>query len=400
MKILYVHQYFRTPEEGGCTRSYFLAKGLVDHGHQVVVITAHNSLRNVKNVDGIEVHYLPVSYRNEFTFFRRIYAFLRFVRLTKKEVREISRIDLAYVMTTPLSTGLIALFLKKQLGIPYFFEVGDLWPEAPIQLGYIKSAVVRDSLYRFERKCYFHANKVIALSPSIRNYIESVSPQTKVNVIPNLSHCDQFEVHHNLRIFTKNDPLTIGYFGAIGKANHLVYLIECARSCQIHDLPVKFKIMGAGSEKRKIRLLAKDLPNVEMLDFGSADQVREQLDLVQAVYVSFKDVDILGSGSPNKFFDGLAAGKLTIINFNGWIKDLVVTHKTGFYHHPHRPDEFGKKIRVFLDNPELLRLYQRNSRNLAEQYYDRELQIQKLLKIVNNEKKISISDSEVYILTA
>jgi len=35
MNILYIHQYFKTPDEGGSTRSYYLAKGLVDNGYEV-----------------------------------------------------------------------------------------------------------------------------------------------------------------------------------------------------------------------------------------------------------------------------------------------------------------------------------------------------------------------------
>ena len=38
VKILYIHQYFRTPQQGGGIRSYHLAKGLVDAGYQVEMI--------------------------------------------------------------------------------------------------------------------------------------------------------------------------------------------------------------------------------------------------------------------------------------------------------------------------------------------------------------------------
>ena len=42
MKVLYIHQYFRTPDEGGAIRSYYLAKGMVDNGIEVELITSHN----------------------------------------------------------------------------------------------------------------------------------------------------------------------------------------------------------------------------------------------------------------------------------------------------------------------------------------------------------------------
>ena len=88
MKILYVHQYFKTPQEGGSIRSYYLAKGLVDAGHQVTMITTHNETYEVRNVDGIQVHYLPVNYDNKLGFFRRLFAFWKFVRLAKPYSQE------------------------------------------------------------------------------------------------------------------------------------------------------------------------------------------------------------------------------------------------------------------------------------------------------------------------
>ena len=41
--ILYFHQYFNTPEMGGSTRSYEIAKGLVKLGHKVTIVTSLQS---------------------------------------------------------------------------------------------------------------------------------------------------------------------------------------------------------------------------------------------------------------------------------------------------------------------------------------------------------------------
>ena len=139
MRILYIHQYFKTPEEGGSIRSYYLAKGLVDAGHEVTMVTAHNGPYEVKKIDGVAVHYLPVPYDNSFGFAQRLWSFWSFVKLAKKEAKSLPKQDLAYVMTTPLTTGFIATYLKKELNLSYYFEVGDLWPEAPIQMGVIKN---------------------------------------------------------------------------------------------------------------------------------------------------------------------------------------------------------------------------------------------------------------------
>lgn len=400
MKILYIHQYFKTPEEGGSIRSYYLAKGLVEAGHEVTMITAHNSAYEVKKVDGINVHYLPVPYDNSFRFFKRLWAFWMFVKLAKKEALQLSKHDLAYVMTTPLTTGFIATFLKKELNLSYYFEVGDLWPEAPIEMGAIRNRWVKKWLYSIEKRFYFEAEKVIALSPAIRNYIERVSPNTRVYVIPNMADCSFFEAEYSVGDFSENNQFQITYCGALGKANHLEYFLDAARQSREAQLPVHFNIIGYGSELKRLKSLSKRSKNISFYPHSSKHCVKNLLSKSDAVYVSFKDVKVLNTGSPNKFFDSLAAGKLTIINFEGWIKNVITKNKCGFHHNPYSSTEFVRKLQVFLASPELLARYQRNGRKLAELYYDKDKQITKLLKILNNEYKFEVADSEVFILTA
>ena len=89
MKIIYIHQYFKTPQEGGAIRSYYLAKGLVDDGFEVEMITAHNesTYRNV-SIEGINVHYLPVPYDNGMGFVQRVLAYIKFIQKSKKEIKK------------------------------------------------------------------------------------------------------------------------------------------------------------------------------------------------------------------------------------------------------------------------------------------------------------------------
>jgi hypothetical protein len=48
MKILYLHQYFKTPDEPGGTRPYWLSKELIKDGHNVTMITSKD-LKGQKN---------------------------------------------------------------------------------------------------------------------------------------------------------------------------------------------------------------------------------------------------------------------------------------------------------------------------------------------------------------
>jgi glycosyltransferase involved in cell wall biosynthesis len=98
--------------------------------------------------------------------------------------------------------------------------------------------------------------------------------------------------------------------------------------------------------------------------------VRELLSITDAVFVSFRSEPILETGSPHKFFDGLAAGKLVILNFGGWLEKLVEQHQCGL--RVSEPRQFASAIRPFIEDPERLAAAQRSARNLAEQRFSLE----------------------------
>jgi glycosyltransferase involved in cell wall biosynthesis len=407
MKILYIHQYFKTPQEGGAIRSYYLGRGLVENGFEVEMVTSHNEKNYRKTVvDGITVHYLPIPYKNAMSSLQRLQAFLAFVRASKKVIREIKGVDLAYVTSTPLTVGLLGLWMKKKLNIPYIFEVRDLWPTAPIELGAIKGSLLKKWLYRLEAKIYKGADKVVALSPGMRDWIKQVVPEKEVYMIPNMADCQFFSQEMKdpklVEFYHVDQPFVITYLGSIGTSNHLEFFLNTAEKCAVEGLNINFKIVGAGGRLSKIKLMSylRKLSNVSFVGHQNKEGVKDILNISDATYVSFADIPVLATNSPNKLFDSLASGKLTIVNTPGWTKDLVEKYKCGFYADPNNPNEFIEKIRPFLKDRSLLDEYKNNARQIAEQHYSKKLQILKLVSIINNQKQIRVSDSEVYILTA
>lgn len=83
MKILYIHQYFVTPDENGTTRSYWFAKRLIERGHQVTMLTsthdATTRLAGVYNIEDIKVRYISCNYANEMPVYKKLFSFLFFM---------------------------------------------------------------------------------------------------------------------------------------------------------------------------------------------------------------------------------------------------------------------------------------------------------------------------------
>jgi glycosyltransferase involved in cell wall biosynthesis len=396
MKIIYLHQYFKTPEEGGAIRSWHLAGALAKAGHEVEVITAHNNnIYEEKMINGFRVHYLPVPYKNNFGSFKRILSFIRFSKLAYQKAKEFRDAELCYTSSTPLTVGLTALNLKENFGIPFYFEARDLWPEAPIQMGTIKNYFVKRYLFNLEKRIYAQAEKIIALSPGIQEGILRVVPDKEVMMIPNMSDCNFFTMEEKSDILLSKynipkDRFIISYTGSLGKANRLEFLFDIAQESVKNHLPFTFIIAGEGSEGEDLmaKAILLQLKNVIFIAPAGKNSMKEILNISDATYTSFDTKPILETNSPNKFFDSLATGKLTIVNTKGWLKDLVEKNECGFYADPHDPSGFIKSLKPFLTDKNLLKKYQQNARALAEKEFSVEELTKEFVKLFENQIRL------------
>lgn len=390
MKVLYIHQYFKRPEDGGSVRSYYLAKELVNNGFSVTMITAHNeTYRERKMVEGIEVIYLPVPYTNKMSFHLRSRAFLKFMLLATWESIYQRKINFCYVMSTPLSTGVIALFNKFVLNRPYVFEVGDLWPKVPIKMGLLRAKWKQKLLKWLESVCYRNAKGMVGLSEPIGKHMCSLAPNIAYQTVFNISDCEQFRPSPKklnwINKYGVEGKFVISYTGTFGMANDLSRLVAFAKA--VEDLPVTFIMVGEGAEKNFIqkKVVESELQNIQLHDAMSKDQITEVINVSDALVVSFAPYESLHTGSPNKFFDALAAGKLVITNFGGWIGNLIETEECGFS--ANSPQDFAQKLNAFMDQPETLQKFQNNARQLAKERFDLKIQAKKqqdfILKLFN-----------------
>jgi glycosyltransferase involved in cell wall biosynthesis len=391
VKVIVLHQHFKIPQRGGAIRSYYLAKALLDAGHSVRVITAGNTgYYHFEEIDDIDIHYLPVRYENSFGYAKRIKSFLSFIVEAIRRPRLYKDGELVYAISVPLTIGILALWIKRVFKIPYIFEVGDLWPQAPIQMGFVKNIIVKKFLYGLERKVYQEARSIVALSPFIQKSILERTKNTTVHLIPNMADTVFYKPSEKLKPLEKKfdteNCFVVSYIGAIGQANGLDFILYCARASQQSTMAFRFLICGDGAMLEDLKSLSEklSLSNLRFIPFKNRDGVNEVLRVSDAVFVCYKRVPILETGSPNKYFDGLAAGKLIVINFGGWIREEIEHYQCGVY--IENPDIFPKCLEPFITNPGLLSRFQQSARTLAEQKYSRTLLSEKFLSVITGKK--------------
>lgn len=391
MKILYIHQYFRTPEEPGGTRSYWISKELIQRGHSVVMMTSATPAHpgtHVETINGIEVHYIENAYSQYMSRIAKIKSFVRFMVKSIREASKQKDIDIVFATSTPLTVGAVALWLKKIKKTPYIFEVRDLWPEFPIQIGAIKNKMLIKALRKFEKSIYFNAEHVIGLSPGMVEGIQKAgTPSEKTTMVPNMSKPDCFIPHEkNIEIAIKFGidltKFNIIHFGSMGVANGLKYLIEVARELEKDN--VDLIMMGGGATEPALKQLATDykLTNVKFLGNHPMDVLKEVVNCCDLSVTSFLNLPILATNSPNKLFDSLSAGIPIAVNSAGWTKEMVEKHDCGFYASPEHPEEFAQKVRQVKDDTETLVRWGYNARKLSETVYDKDILTRKVANII------------------
>jgi glycosyltransferase involved in cell wall biosynthesis len=393
VKVVILHQHFNTPATGGGIRSWYLATALIEKGIEVAVITTHNENTYQRhNVDGIDVHYLPIAYDNKFDFRARSVSFLKYVWQAVALMEKLKEAQLVYAISVPLTVGLAAIRIRKKFNIPFVFEVGDLWPEAPIQLGFINNFFFKHSLYLLEKEIYKKAEVIIALSPAIKEAIALKMKAKKIVVIPNMADCEFFHPEEkNVLLedrFNVSGKFVVSYIGAIGFANGLDYFLECANASRKNSLPIKFIFCGDGALRERLQGYATKLKldNLSFISFQNREGVKKIMNITDAAFVCYKRIAVLETGSPNKYFDGLASGKLMIINFGGWIRADIEENKCGFYANPNDPMDFVNQIKTFVEDPDLLKQYQQSARSLAERKYSRERLSKEFADLIASQK--------------
>lgn len=348
MKIVYLHQYFQTPDMSGGTRSYEMARRWVAAGHEVHVVTAScdkgsRGAWSTTDAGGATVHWRNVRYDNNMSFTARVVAFFAFACAAAPLARSL-RGDVVFATSTPLTIILPAWYATAFRRTPIVFEVRDLWPEMPIAAGYIRNPILKLLVTGVERLAYRSSRRIVALSPGMaEGVLAAGTPAEKVIVAPNSCDMEMFEVPESAGARYRAQQAWLGsrpfvaYCGTLGELNDVSYLARLAASMRARGSEVVFGIYGTGKEESKVRALAGELgvlgTSFFMMGGIPKNQIPAVLNAASAVASVFCPIPQMQVNSANKFFDGLAAGRPIVINYEGWQADLLRSTGAGIVLH-------------------------------------------------------------------
>jgi glycosyltransferase involved in cell wall biosynthesis len=293
----------------------------------------------------MRVHRLPVPYSNNMSYARRIISFAQFAAMAGVRAARVDP-DIVLASSTPLTIvipGLVAASARRRR---FVYEVRDLWPEVPIEMGALRSPLSKYLAVRLALAAYRRADSVIALSPGMaEGVVRRGYPRERVAVVPNAADLDLFAprpaqaaAFRSERSWLGDRPLVV-YTGTFGTVNGVEYLVRLAAAVRPLDPDVRFLLVGRGAGYEPARTLARRLGVLDETVFLSEAIPRSQLPVVlgaASIATSVViPVPVLEHNSANKFFDALAAGRPIAINHGGWQADLLTETGAGLVLDPH-----------------------------------------------------------------
>lgn len=330
-------------------------------------------------VDGIRIIEFDLTYSNSDGFAKRSITFLKFA-LKSISIALTEKYDVLFATTTPLTAGIPGIFARWFRRKPFVFEVRDLWPELPREMGVIKNPLVLGMMSFLEWVSYHSADRCIGLSPGIVEGIKKRGvQQDKIIMVPN--GCDLTIFNPEIKPWrpseVKGSDLMAIFAGTHGKANGLDAVLDVASELKMRGREdIKFVLVGQGKLKPELENRAAQLalnnvvfhPPVNKQKLAGlmtgADIGMQLLANVPAFYYGT---------SPNKFFDYISSGLPVVNNYPGWLADMIQDTQCGIAVPPENPEAFADALEKIADTPEVLTNMGESARQLAESKFDRRL---------------------------
>ncbi|MDQ1813149.1 glycosyltransferase family 4 protein [Massilia sp. CCM 9210] len=335
MNIVLINHYAGSLRHGMEYRPFYLAREWVRLGHTVRIIASaqshiraqapqlHGRPRLDETIDGVSYRWIATpAYRGNGA--ARVVNMLAFVAHLQRHARRLAA-EMAPDVVIASSTYPLDIWpahrIARLAGARLLFELHDLWPLSPMELGgYSRWHPFIMLLQAAENYACRNACAIVSILPKVRDHLEAhgMAPH-KLHIVPNGADPAEWlaeppalseQAGTVLAALRHEGKFIVGYAGTHGVANALDTLLDAA--ALVADRRVAFVLAGGGPDKPRLVQLARErgLHNVHFLDPVPKEQVPALLACFDVAYIGWQRQRLYRYGiAPNKLIDYMMAGR-------------------------------------------------------------------------------------------
>ncbi|MDE7150128.1 MAG: glycosyltransferase family 4 protein [Bacteroidales bacterium] len=365
MKILVVNHYAGHPGLGMEFRPYHLGREWVKSGHDVLIVGGvyshlrkHQPKAGNETIDGIAYRWLrtPRYNGNGVVRFLSMLCFTAQLFLHFRAWRRFKP-DVVIASSTYTLDNWPAHRIARRNNAKYIYEIHDLWPLSPMELGGMSAKHPFIRLMQWgEDYAYRHADKVVSILPCVHEHVKAHGlPLEKLALVPNgvvaqdwlPENREELPEEHRVLLekLKSENKFLLGYAGGHGVANALSDLIEAMGL--IKDRPdIALVLVGDGLEKERLRRQAASRRSeVYFLPSVGKRCMPALLAEFDVLLLAWHRSSVYRFGvSPNKIFDYMMAAKPIVMALEAG-NDLIAEAGCGWCVAPENPSAIAQAIK-------------------------------------------------------
>lgn len=240
------------------------------------------------------------------------------------------RFDVIIASSPPFLAVFAAEAVRLTRRVPMVLEMRDLWPDYMVEMGMLKSRVLRKALFGMESYLLRRSQRSVVVMYSTRERVAGKGvPEERIHVMPNgvdLSQYYRSSEPPPLPTLRRSDgESVVGHLGTFGVAQDLRSVVEAAAIVDREAGGVRFVFAGDGREKEEVVERARDrgLSNISFHEPIPKDQTRAFYTSCDVCLVPLADLDVLQEPVPSKIFEIMACETPVLASLRGEAADIV-----------------------------------------------------------------------------
>lgn len=353
-----------SPYHGPNFRSYYAARGWVEHGIRATIVCSSFSHKlkklpevdgeySTEKIDGIRYIWIKTtSYSNNFG---RMLSYLKFFRRLNILDNIIDKpVDHVICSSPPPFWIQFCHRFARKNGSSLIFEARDLWPDVIFETS--RFGILNPAAWMMriaEVFAYKNADRVVSVNESAIKVMEKrgLDP-SKFCAIPNGAYTrvgdDNGASPEAAKLCTrlkKKGMFVVGYAGALSRIYGLAYLAEAARI--LRRKPIAFVLAGNGDFESELKKLETELPNLFLVGWVPKWELNAYLKSVDLCFAGLLDLPSFAYGSDStKIYEYMKASR-AVLHSIGDKDSVVAVAKCGIRIAPQDSKAIAKGITEF-----------------------------------------------------
>lgn len=393
-KILVICQYYK-PEP---FRISDICEEMVRRGHEVQVVTGYPNYPEGKIYDGygkgkhideiingVKVHRcfeIPRgtgSVKRMLNYYSYAVTSTAYALSSKCRTSDGKPFDVVFCnQLSPVMMAHAAIGYKKRYKVPAIMYCLDLWPESLIAGGITRESLIYKYYHHVSKRIYRQVDKILITSRMFSDYFKSEFGirKDRIEYLPQYAE----DIFEEMPIKEENGIFDFMFAGNIGTIQSVETILEAANL--LKDEPVRFHIIGGGTDLERLQKIGKNLENVEFYGRKPLEEMPDFYKKADAMLVTLAADPVLSLTLPGKVQSYMAVGKPLIGAIDGETEIVINEAQCGFCGKAGDAIELTENIRKFIARDTDRKLMGKNARKFYEKNFKESMYMDKLESMV------------------